>query len=91
GNNNTPVVAADATVLGSTGTTVNWLPWQQLAATPAALVDKLSWTFAAGGVSATAQQKIVDAVTAVPAASSLQRAKTAAYLVLTSSQFQVER
>ncbi len=91
GNNNLPVVAADATVLGSTGTSVDWAPWQALSANPAALVDKLSWTFASGGLSATAQQKIVDAVTAIPAASALQRAKTAAYLVLSSSQFQVER
>jgi hypothetical protein len=42
-------------------------------------------------MSSTAQQKIVDAVTAVAATNTLVRAKTAAYLVLTSSQFQVER
>jgi hypothetical protein len=83
--------APDASVAGATGTSINWAPWQAMAGNPAALVDKLSWTFASGGMSSTAQQKIVDAVTAVAATNTLVRAKTAAYLVLTSSQFQVER
>ncbi len=82
-------VTPEAAVSGSTGTYVNWAPWQALAANPATLVDKLSWTFAAGNLSASAQQIIVNAVSAVAATDTLTRAKTAAYLVLTASQTQV--
>jgi hypothetical protein len=82
--------AADTTVTGSTGTTINWTPWQTLAANPAALVDKLSRTFAAGSLSASAQTTIVNAVNAVtPATDTLSKARLAAYLVLTSSQAQI--
>ncbi len=83
--------AIDATVTGATGTTVDWTPWQALAGNPAALVDKLSWIFAAGALSTSSQQQIVNAVNAVASTDTLTRARTAAYLVLTSSQFQVDR
>ncbi len=83
--------AVDATVPGATGTTVDWAPWQALAANPAALVDKLSWIFAAGALSTSSQQQIINAVNAVASTDTLSRARTAAYLVLTSSQFQVDR
>jgi uncharacterized protein (DUF1800 family) len=83
--------AIDATVPGATGTTVDWAPWQALASNPAALVDRLSWIFAAGALSSTTQQQIVTAVSGIAATDTLTRARTAAYLVLTSSQFQVDR
>ena len=83
-------IAAEPSVQGSVGTSINWAPWQALAATPAALVDKLSTIFVHGALSATAQKKIVDAVNSVAATDTLTRAKTAAYLVLNASQTQVE-
>jgi uncharacterized protein (DUF1800 family) len=83
--------APDATVSGATGTSINWAPWQTLAGDPPALVDRLSWIFTRGAMSASAQKKIVDAVNAVAATDTLTRAKTAAYLVISSSQSQVER
>ncbi len=83
--------AADANVVGATGTAVDWTPWQALAGNPAALVDKLSWIFTGGTLSASAQQQIVTAVSTITATDTLNRAKNAAYLVLTSSQFQVDR
>lgn len=83
--------AIDATVPGATGTTVDWAPWQALAANPAALVDKLSWVFTAGAMSTSAQQQVVNAVNAIAATDTLGRARTAAYLVLSSSHFQVDR
>lgn len=83
--------AADAGVTGATGTTVDWAPWQALASNPAALVDKLSWVFAAGSLSTTAQAAIVSQVSAIAATDTLNRARAAAYLVLTSSQFNVDR
>ena len=81
----------DATVTGATGTTVNWAPWQALANNPAAMVEKMSWLFTAGALSTSAQQQIVSAVNAVAATDTITRARTAAYLILTSSQFQVDR
>lgn len=84
-------IAADATVAGATGTSINWAPWQALAADPAGLVDKLAWTFTAGTLSDSARRIIVSAVGAVSATDTLTRSKTAAYLVLTASQSQVER
>lgn len=84
-------VAADTTVQGAIGTTINWTPWQALAADPAGLVDRLAWTFTAGSLSESARRIIVTAVNAVPATDTLNRAKTAAYLVLNASQSQVER
>jgi uncharacterized protein (DUF1800 family) len=83
--------AADATIPGATGTAVDWTPWQALAGNPAALVDKLSWIFTGGTLSASAQQQIVTAISAIAATDTLNRAKNAAYLVLTSAQFQVDR
>ncbi len=82
---------ADPTVTGATGTSIDWAPWQALAGNPAALVDKLSWIFAAGALSTSSQQQIVNAVNAIASTDTLSRARTAAYLVLTSSQFQVDR
>jgi len=82
---------ADRTVLDSTGVAIDWTPWQALATNPAALVEKLSWTFSAGALSQSAQQQIVTAVNTIAATDTLGRAKSAAYLVLTSSQFQVDR
>lgn len=82
---------ADRTVLDSTGVAIDWTPWQALAANPAALVDKLSWIFSAGALSQSAQQQIITAVNAIAVTDTLGRAKSAAYLVLTSSQFQVDR
>ncbi len=83
--------AVDATVIGATGTTVDWAPWQALAGNPAALVDKLSWIFTGGTLSTSAQQQVVIAVNALAATDTLGRARTAAYLVLSSSHFQVDR
>lgn len=83
--------APEASVAGAVGTYVDWAPWQTLSTTPAVLVDKLNWTFAGGTLSTSAQKIITDAVAAVAATDTLNRAKTAAYLVLNAAQVQVER
>jgi uncharacterized protein (DUF1800 family) len=84
-------IAPNNTVAGALGTSVNWVPWQGMASNPAALVDKLAWTFTAGSLSDSARNIIIAAVNAVSATDTLTRAKTAAYLVLNASQTQVER
>lgn len=84
-------IAADTTVVGAIGTSIDWAAFQALANDPAALVDKLAWTFTAGSLSDSARRIVVAAVNAVASSDPLTRAKTAAYLVLNASQTQVER
>ncbi|MFN7222255.1 MAG: DUF1800 family protein, partial [Burkholderiales bacterium] len=83
--------AADANVQGATGTTINWALWQALAGNPTALVDKLAWVLTAGSLSTSARQQVINTVSAMSTTDTLARARTAAYLVLNSSHFQVDR
>ena len=84
-------VAPDPTVFGATGTSLDLSAYQALAADPAALADRLDRNLMAGRMSPAMKAAIVGAVNAVPASDPLGRARTAAYLVVTSPQFQVER
>lgn len=72
------------------GTSIDLTGLQALAGNPQALVDELNRTMMDGGMSAQMQASIVTAVNAVSASNPLKRARTALYLVATSSQFQVE-
>jgi uncharacterized protein (DUF1800 family) len=72
------------------GTSIDLTGLQALAGNPQALVDELNRTMMDGGMSAQMQGSIVTAVNAVSASNPLKRARTALYLVATSSQFQVE-
>jgi hypothetical protein len=78
----------------STGnmTTVDFTPYATLASDPNALLDSLNTLLLHGTMSVTARASILAAVNAVPAGSSqnLNRAKTAIYLIASSSQYQVE-
>lgn len=73
------------------GTSLDLSGIQTLAADPAAMVEELNQRLCHGLLSAGAKSAIVTAVNAVPASNPRQRAQQAAYLVATSSQFQVER
>jgi uncharacterized protein DUF1800/S-layer family protein len=73
------------------GTSIDLTGLQALAGNPQALVDELNRTMMDGGMSPQMQSSIVTAVNAVSAANPLKRARTALYLVATSSQFQVEQ
>lgn len=84
-------VAPDPTVFGSTGTVLDFSPYQAVAADAAALADRLDRNLMAGRMSAAMKSAIVGAVNAIAASDTLGRARTAAFLVLTSPQFQVER
>ena len=77
-------------VTGSTGTTVSLAAYTGIA-DPGALVDALSATLMHGSLSAPARAAIVTAVSAVPSTNPLGRAQTAAYLLLSSDQYRVER
>ncbi len=73
------------------GTSLDFTAMQALAGDPAKLVDELNNLMMHGTMSAEMRQSIIDAVTAVAVTNPLKRARTAVYLVATSSQYQVER
>ena len=73
------------------GTSIDLSGMQALAADPAQLVDALDALLTHGTMSAEMRQSIIGAVTAVSATNRLKPARTAVYLVATSSQYQVER
>jgi uncharacterized protein (DUF1800 family) len=82
--------AADPTVTGSTGTSIDL---SSLAAItdPNALITQLNQTLMHGSLSSAASGIILGAVNAQSATDPLAAARTASYLMLTSAQYQVER
>ena len=79
-----------ATPAGSTSAVLDFTPFNQYAATPSVLVDKLGKTLLHGPVPSGMASAIVTAVNTYPAATPINRVKAAAYLILTSQQFQNE-
>jgi hypothetical protein len=73
------------------GTSLDLSAMQALAGNPAQLVDALNGLLMHGAMSPDMRQSIIDAVSAVSVTNPLKRARTAVYLVATSSQYQVER
>lgn len=73
------------------GTSINLTPMQALAGDPAQLVEALNALMLHGSMSTAMRQSIIQAVAAVPVSNTLKRARTAVYLVATSSQYQVQR
>jgi uncharacterized protein (DUF1800 family) len=84
-------IAPDPTVYGATGTTLDWSGLAATASDANALVAKLDRLLIHGRLADAARDAIVTAVNAIPASNALARAKTAFYLVASSSFYQVER
>lgn len=84
-------IAADASVYGSTGTQFDISRYQSLAGDPGALAGALDRDLLAGTMSTAMRAAVVSAVNAVAATDTLNRARGALYLVLTSPQYQVQR
>jgi uncharacterized protein (DUF1800 family) len=84
-------IAPDSTVYGATGTTLDLAPYQAVAADATALTSKLDRNLLAGRMSPAMRDAITSAVNAYPATDTLNRARAALWLVITSSQFQVQR
>jgi uncharacterized protein (DUF1800 family) len=72
-----------------TGTALNWSYLQTL--TPDAMADYLNVLLLHRTMSDPMRTQLIQAINAVAASNPLKRAKTAAYLVLTSPQYQVQR
>jgi hypothetical protein len=73
------------------GTALNLSPLEALASNPTAMVDYLVGLLMHATMSPEMRASVIGAVNAVAATNPLRRARTAAYLVLTSSQYQVQR
>src|SRR5689334_3008275 len=73
------------------GTSIDLSAWDSLAANPDDLVDKLDELLMHFTMSDSMWHTIRDAVATIPATNRRQRVRTAIYLILTSSQYQVER
>jgi len=84
-------VQPDATVPGAIGTALALAAWQPQAADAGALVDRLAALLLHQPLAARPRAVITQAVQAVPAANAEQRVKTAAYLLVTGPQYQVQR
>jgi len=73
------------------GTSVDLSSWAALAGDPDQLVEEVNRLLLHGSMSAQMRQIVRDAVLSVPSSDPLLRARTAIYLVATSSQYQVQR
>ena len=62
-----------------------------LASNPGALVDSLNTLLMGGQMSSSMRGIVVNAVTQIPAASTLERAQTAVHLLVTSPEFVIEK
>ncbi len=82
---------ADATVTGSTGTSLDLSSLIALAATPDDVVAALNQRLMHGSLSSAAAQSISQAVNAVSASDTTGRARMAIYLVTAAPQYQVEK
>jgi uncharacterized protein (DUF1800 family) len=63
----------------------------RLASNPSGLVDSLNNLLMAGQMSANTRSIVINAVTQIPAASTLERAQTAVQLLVTSPEFVIEK
>jgi len=80
-----------ATLPGAIGTQPDWSALAAVAGDANALLGKLDALLLHGTMTAAARAAILPAITTIPATNPVLRAKTAFYLVATSSQYQVER
>ena len=81
---------ADTTIAGSTGTRLNTMQFESLAANPQAMVDQVDLVLTDGQTPSAAKALIVTAVNAVPVASTAARAQMAVYLLASSFYYQVQ-
>jgi hypothetical protein len=75
----------------SPGTTVDLTAIAAMSNDPPTIIEVLNQQLLHGTMSAPMQSAILNAVTVVPSSNPLMRAQTAAYLIMSSSQYQVQR
>jgi uncharacterized protein (DUF1800 family) len=75
----------------SSGTTIDLTAIAAMGNDPPTMIEALNQQLLHGTMSAPMQSAILSAVIAVPSSNPLMRAQTAAYLIMSSSQYQVQR
>jgi hypothetical protein len=70
---------------------IDYTPFTNLAADPAALVDYVNVLFMGGRMSVEERSEIIAAVRVSPASRAMERVRTALYLTLVAAQAQVDR
>jgi hypothetical protein len=85
------IVASSNYPFNPSGTSLDFSALQMLAGNPQALVDTLNTLMMCGRMSSEMRSAVISAVQAVTSSNTLKRARTAVYLIATSSQYQVER
>jgi uncharacterized protein (DUF1800 family) len=76
---------------GTDRITLNLASEQTRAGDPAGLVDHLNSLLMAGGMSSSVRTILINAVTQIPATNTLERVRTAIYLVVNSPEFAVDK
>jgi uncharacterized protein (DUF1800 family) len=76
---------------GSDRITLSLTAEQTRAADPAAFVDHLNSVLMAGGMSSNMRNIMINAVTQIPSSNTLERVRTAIYLVVNSPEFVVDK
>lgn len=83
------------TIVGATGTTMDWTRWEALAADESKLLDSLDLVFLNGTMTTAQRAALSSAMAPIKnadaATQARKRVQTALYIVLTSPQFQVDR
>ena len=74
-----------------TGTSIDLAPWDPLANNPQQLIEALNQLLLHGAMSAEMRESVRVAVESIPVSNARQRVRTALYLIVTSSQYQVQR
>jgi len=74
-----------------TGTSIDLSPWDALATDPDRLIDELNWLLLHGSISEETRTAVKDVVLSIPVSSRRSRVRAAIYLIVTSSQYQVQR
>jgi uncharacterized protein (DUF1800 family) len=89
-NSNAASTTPYLTVAGQPAVTIDVSNYAALAGTPDVMLDAMNYAFLHGHMSAAMRTAITSAVNAVAAANTAQRARAAAYLIFTSSQYQFQ-
>jgi uncharacterized protein (DUF1800 family) len=84
-------VNPDPTVFGAIGTRLDLAPYQAVASDSTALIARLDRFLLAGTMPASMRSAIVNALNVLAPTDTLNRARTAAWLVMTSPHYQVQR
>ncbi|HSF56601.1 MAG TPA: DUF1800 domain-containing protein [Candidatus Binatia bacterium] len=74
-----------------TGTSIDLSPWDPLASNPEQLIEAFNLLLLNGAMSAEMRDSIKVGVESIPASNPRLRVRTALYLIVTSSQYQVQR